>query len=75
MTDGERVGNRAPLTADGVDVGVADPGVPDLDQNIARPQVTALDRGAYERVGRGRRGDGVDGKNGASPFEYDDVDS
>jgi hypothetical protein len=46
-----------------VDVGVADPGVPDLDENVARTQVTPLDGGADKRLrGRGR-GDGVDGEN------------
>jgi hypothetical protein len=51
VADGQRVGHLAPFATDGVDVGVADAGVTDLDENIARPEVTPLDRGTHERVG------------------------
>ena len=50
----ERVGRRTPVAADGVDVGVADAGELDLDQDVVRADVAALDGGAGERLGRGR---------------------
>jgi hypothetical protein len=41
--DGE--GLRAPVAVDGVDVGVADARVPDLDEDVVRADVPALDGG------------------------------
>jgi hypothetical protein len=51
VTHRQRVGHNAPVSADGVDVGVADACVPDLDENVARPQVAPLHGGAHERFG------------------------
>jgi hypothetical protein len=50
-----------------VDVGVADAGVADLDEDISGTEVTALDGGADQRVGGGGRGDGIDGTNELLP--------
>ena len=58
----QRVGLRAPVAADSVDVGVADAGVLDLDQDVVRADVAALDGGGDERLGRGRGCVCVDGK-------------
>ena len=44
----QRVLLRAPVAADGVDVGVADAGVLDLDQDVVRANVAALDGGGDE---------------------------
>jgi len=52
----EGIGDRTPVTAGGVDVGVADPGVLDLDQDVVRAEVSTLD---------GRRGEGC-GRGGAA---------
>jgi hypothetical protein len=53
---GERVLLRAPIAADGVDVGVADTGEPDLDQDVVRADITAFDGGRDEIPGCGRGG-------------------
>ena len=57
VTDDLRVGDRAPVAADGVDVGVADAGVGDLDQHIVGSDIAAGDGGRHRaaRWGRGRR--------------------
>src|SRR5581483_8183988 len=44
--DGKRL--RAPVTADGVDVGVADACVLDLDEDVVGADVPALDGGGYQ---------------------------
>ena len=51
--DRERLGT--PVAVDGVDVGVADAGVLDLDEDVVGPDVAALDRRG-ERAGRRPRG-------------------
>jgi hypothetical protein len=53
----------APLAAHGVQVGVADAGELDVDRDIVRPDVAALDGGLAQRLGG--RGRGVCG-NGRS---------
>ena len=50
----QRVGLRAPVAADGVDVGVADAGELDVDQDVVRADVAALDGGGGQ--GPARRG-------------------
>ena len=52
VADDQRIRDLAPLAAHGVNVGVADSRVADLDENVARPEVAPLDRGTHERVGR-----------------------
>ena len=65
VADDLGVGDLAPVAADGVDVGVADAGVGDVDEDVVRSQVTALDGGRDERLGgRGSRV-GVDGEHGS----------
>jgi hypothetical protein len=49
----ERVLLRAPVAADGVDVGVADAGVLDFDENVARADGAAFDGGGDEVLGSG----------------------
>jgi len=66
VADGEGVGDFTPLAAHGVDVGVADTGVADGDQDVLRADVASLDGGPNERFGGGRGGVGVDGEQGFS---------
>ena len=47
-----RIGLLPPLLADMVDVGVADPGIKNLDQDIARTDRAALDRDRPKPAGR-----------------------
>ena len=62
---GQRVLLRAPVAADGVDVGVADAGELDVDQDVVRANIPALDGGRNEGVRRGRGGVSVNGKHGS----------
>ena len=68
VADDLGVGDRPPVAADGVDVGVADPGVSDLDQHVVGSDVTAGDGGRHQGVGRRGRGVGVDGQHRWVPF-------
>ena len=68
MTDDLRVGDRAPVAADGVDVGVADAGVGDLDQHVVGSDITPGDGGRHQGVGGGGGGVGVDGQHQVFPF-------
>jgi hypothetical protein len=52
VADDLRVLDGAPLTADGVDVRVADAGVGDVDRDVVRADVTTGDGGLDERLGR-----------------------
>ena len=55
MTDDLRVGDRAPIAADGVDVGVADPCIYAMSISTSRgPKVAALESRGNERFGGGR---------------------
>ena len=63
----QRVLLRAPVAADGVDVGVADAGELDLDQDVVRADVAAFDGGGDEVLGSGRRCVSVDGRH-SSPI-------
>ena len=56
--DRERLG--APVAVDGVDVGVADAGVLDLDEDVVGSDVAALDGGGGQRLAGGGGGVGVD---------------
>ena len=56
--DGE--GLRSPVAVDGVDVGVADAGVLDLDEDVVGSDVTPLDDGGGQRLAGGGCGVGVD---------------
>ena len=67
VTDDLRVGDRAPVAADGVDVGVADAGVGDLDQDVRRSDITAGDGGRHQGVGRGGGRVGIDGQHRGVP--------
>ena len=60
----DREGLRAPVAADGVDVGVADAGVLDLDQDVVGADVAALDGGGGQRLAGGGGGVGVDAHGG-----------
>ena len=51
----QRVGLGTPVAADGVDVGMADAGVLDLDEDVVGAEVAALDRGGDQ----GSVGDGA----------------
>ena len=64
-----RVGDLAPLAADGVDVGVADPAELDVDQHVARPDLTALDG---QRVQGVRGGGGTVGACGRAHWLLQD---
>ena len=57
----ERIDRLAPLAACRVDVGVADPGESDVDDDVVRPGVAALDGGLLERDAGARGGVGGDG--------------
>src|SRR5206468_10227607 len=48
----QRVLRRAPLAAHGVQVGVADAAVLNVDRHVVRPRLTALERVGLERRGR-----------------------
>lgn len=67
---GERVGLRSPVAADRVDVRMADAGELDLDQDVVRSDVAALDGGGDEIFGGGRGGVCVYGKH-SSPVRVD----
>jgi hypothetical protein len=54
MAGNQRVGLRTPVAADGVDVRMADAGELDVDQDIVRAHVAALDGGEGELLCRGR---------------------
>ena len=56
--DGERLGS--PVAVDGVDVGVTDPGVLDLDEDVVRADVAAFDDGRGQGLAGGGSGVGVD---------------
>jgi hypothetical protein len=56
--DGEGLG--PPVAVDGVDVGVADAGVLDLDEDVVRADVPPLDGGGSEGLAGGGGGVGVD---------------
>src|SRR5665647_2061052 len=64
------VGDRTPFTAGGVDVGVADAGVLDLDEDVVRADVAPLDGRRGQRSCRGGGGVGVNGEH-ASPVLVD----
>lgn len=66
VADDLRVGDGAPLAADGVDVGVADARVGDVDGDVLRADVAALDGGLGDGIGGGRGRVGVDGAHGFS---------
>ena len=51
VTDGERVRDRSPLAAHGVDVRVADARVADLDEHVLRADITAFDGRGDEGLG------------------------
>ena len=51
VTDDLRVGDGTPVAADGVDVGVADAGVGDLDQDISRSDIAPGDGGRDQGLG------------------------
>jgi len=53
VTNDLGVGDGTPIAADGVDVGVADAGVGDLDQDVFRSDITPGVGGRNQRVGRG----------------------
>ena len=61
----QRVLLRAPVAADGVDVRVADAGELDVDQDVVRANVPALDGGGNEGFRRGGGGVSVNGKHGS----------
>ena len=62
VTDHLRILDRAPVATHRVDIGMADPRVPDLDQHIVRSEIASLDRGRNQWLGGGRGGVGVDGQ-------------
>ena len=67
-------GLRAPVAVDGVDVGVADAGVLDLDEDVVRADGPALDGGGGQGPAGGGGGVGVDAHGSCSSFWGDGVD-
>ena len=63
-----RVGLRAPVAVDGVDVGVADAGVLDLDEHVVGSDCSAFDGDGDEGLAGGGRGVGVDLHGDRSPW-------
>src|SRR5699024_2622633 len=68
MADGQREVRLAPLVADGVDVAVADPGGPEVDDHVIGPGIAPLDGRVPERLIRSGLLQGLDGdRHGGGP--------
>src|SRR5258707_15655558 len=64
----QRVVGRTPLTLDGVDVGVTDARKVDVERDVVRSGIAALNGGLGQRLGRRGRGVGGDGRRHMSPL-------